>query len=79
MNKTELEIVFWEINRDTNIHYHKQFLPVEESLLNKFSKSLDMRVKLNNEKFKRIRTCTLQNLLIWQILSLQKYWILPII
>lgn len=51
--KPNLKLVFWEINRDTNIHYHKQFLPVEESLLNKFSKSLDMRVKLNNEKFKK--------------------------
>ena len=52
--KPNLKLVFWEINRDTNIHYHTQFLPVEEeSLLNKFSKSLDMRVKLNNEKFKK--------------------------
>lgn len=51
--KPNLKLIFWEISRDTNIHHHIQFLPVQDTLLGKFPNSLNLRVKLNNEKFKK--------------------------
>ncbi|KAL6453671.1 DRN1 CWF19-like protein DRN1 [Candida maltosa Xu316] len=51
--KPSLKLIFWEISRDTNIHHHVQFLPIQETYVDKFAKSLDFRTKINNEKFKR--------------------------
>ncbi|RCK60481.1 CWF19-like protein DRN1 [Candida viswanathii] len=51
--KPDLKLIFWEISRDSNIHHHIQFLPVQDTLLNKFPNSLNLRAKLNNDKFKK--------------------------
>lgn len=66
--KPNLKLIFWEISRDTNIHHHIQFLPVQDTLLGKFPNSLNLRVKLNNEKFKRTKNSTFKSLLIVLIL-----------
>ncbi|MDC6271076.1 CWF19 family protein [Acetobacter pasteurianus] len=51
--KPFLKLIFFEVNRPTNVHHHVQFIPVYESILNKFETSLNHRVQLNNEKFTR--------------------------
>ncbi|KAI3403853.2 hypothetical protein KGF56_003283 [Candida oxycetoniae] len=50
--KPFLRLIFFEVSRHNNVHHHIQFLPVNESIIGKFDKSLNFRVKLNNEKFK---------------------------
>ena len=51
--KPFLKLIFFELNRHDNVHHNVQFLPVYESQLDKFPKSLEYRTKINNEKFKR--------------------------
>ncbi|CAH6718406.1 CWF19-like protein Drn1p [[Candida] jaroonii] len=47
--------IFFEINLKSNIHYHKQFLPINERFLssNAFEKCLNERSTLNNEKYNK--------------------------
>ncbi|KAG5421817.1 hypothetical protein I9W82_000909 [Candida metapsilosis] len=51
--KPYLKLIFFELNRHDNVHHNVQFLPVYESQLDKFPKSLEFRTRTNNEKFKR--------------------------
>ncbi|KAI5953355.1 hypothetical protein KGF54_002726 [Candida jiufengensis] len=51
--KPFLALIVFEVNRFNNVHHNVQFLPVYESILDKFENSLNFRVKLNNEKSKR--------------------------
>ncbi|KAI5960314.1 uncharacterized protein KGF55_004606 [Candida pseudojiufengensis] len=51
--KPFLSLIFFEINRFNNIHHNIQFLPIHESQLKKFQNSLNLKAKINNEKFKR--------------------------
>lgn len=46
-------LVVFDINLTTNIHYHKQLLPIHRRFLmgHKFETILDQRVKVNNEKY----------------------------
>lgn len=53
IQKPFLKLIFFELNRHDNVHHNVQFLPVYESQLDKFAKSLEYRTKTNNEKFKR--------------------------
>lgn len=48
-----LRLVFFEINRKTNVHQHVQFLPIGENLIEAFLKALEEKSKLNNENFER--------------------------
>lgn len=52
-SKPFLKLVFFEINRKTNVHQHVQFLPVSENLIDTFPKALEEKSKLNNENFER--------------------------
>ena len=53
ISKPFLKLVFFEINRKTNVHQHVQFLPVGENLIEAFPKALEEKSKLNNENFER--------------------------
>ncbi|KAG7664236.1 uncharacterized protein J8A68_002250 [[Candida] subhashii] len=44
-------LIFFEVSRSTNVHYHVQFLPIGVTVVDKFVNSLKMRARLNNEKF----------------------------
>ncbi|KAK6457822.1 CwfJ C-terminus 1-domain-containing protein-like protein [Scheffersomyces xylosifermentans] len=50
-NNTFYRLVFFEINRLDNVHQSIQVVPIPEYLVEKFSQSLDTRVKSNNERF----------------------------
>lgn len=53
VSKPFLRLVFFEINRKTNVHQHVQFLPIGENLIEAFPKALEEKSKLNNENFER--------------------------
>ncbi|CAH2352669.1 CWF19-like protein Drn1p [[Candida] railenensis] len=46
-------LVFFEINRQANIHHHTQMVPVPNNLIQTFEASLSEREQNNNEKFLR--------------------------
>lgn len=48
----DYDLVFWEISRSKNIHYHFQFLPILSTVIeNNFEKRLESQISYNNEKF----------------------------
>lgn len=55
-NKPFYKIVFFEINRLSNIHQHVQMVPVPENLVERFESDLEEKAKINNENFKHNHT-----------------------
>ncbi|CDK25696.1 unnamed protein product [Kuraishia capsulata CBS 1993] len=49
----DYSVVFWEISRQTGIHFHTQFVPVPTELLDNFETVMNAQIKTNNETFAR--------------------------
>lgn len=51
LETSDLRMITFEVNRDSNVHHHIQMVPVHKSALNSFPKALQEKVKANNEIF----------------------------
>ncbi|CCE79743.1 Piso0_001830 [Millerozyma farinosa CBS 7064] len=49
--KSDLRMITFEVNRDSNVHHHIQMVPVHKSALSSFPKALEEKVQGNNEIF----------------------------
>lgn len=47
----ELQLVFFEIDREENVHHHVQVMPIPKDDVAKFEKALEDKAKINNDKF----------------------------
>lgn len=56
----DYRLVFFEINKLSNVHQHTQFLPVPLHAIGSFEDVLEEKTKMNNEKFVRNQSLTFQ-------------------
>lgn len=48
---SHIKVISFEINREENVHYHVQLVPINENLIEEFPRALHERVEVNNEQY----------------------------
>lgn len=51
LEMSDLRMITFEVNRESNVHHHIQMVPVHKSALSSFPKALEEKVQANNEIF----------------------------
>lgn len=49
--KKDYGVVFFEISRPENVHFHIQMVPIPKKLISQFRRALENRTEVNNERF----------------------------